>query len=34
MLGALFTGISGLNANTTAMSVIGDDIANVNTNRI
>jgi flagellar hook protein FlgE len=31
MLGSLFTGVSGLNANTTAMSVIGDDIANVNT---
>ena len=31
MLGSLFTGVSGLNANTTAMSVIGDNIANVNT---
>ena len=31
MLGSLFTGVSGLNANTTAMSVISDDIANVNT---
>ena len=31
MIGSLFTGISGLNANTRAMSVIGDNIANVNT---
>jgi len=32
MLGSLFSGITGLNANATAMSVIGDNIANVNTN--
>ena len=31
MIGSLYTGISGLNANSTAMSVIGDNIANVNT---
>jgi flagellar hook protein FlgE len=31
MIGSLFAGISGLNANTTAMTVIGDNIANVNT---
>jgi flagellar hook protein FlgE len=31
MIGSLFTGISGLNANTRAMAVIGDNIANVNT---
>jgi len=31
MIGSLFTGVSGLNANATAMSVIGDNIANVNT---
>jgi flagellar hook protein FlgE len=31
MIGSLFTGISGLNANSRAMSVIGDNIANVNT---
>ena len=31
MIGSLYTGISGLNANVTAMSVIGDNIANVNT---
>ncbi len=31
MIGSLFTGISGLNANAKAMSVIGDNIANVNT---
>jgi flagellar hook protein FlgE len=31
MIGSLFAGISGLNANTTAMSIIGDNIANVNT---
>ena len=31
MIGSLFAGISGLNANSTAMSVIGDNIANVNT---
>jgi len=31
MLGSLFAGISGLNANSTAMTVIGDNIANVNT---
>jgi len=31
MIGSLFAGVSGLNANATAMSVIGDNIANVNT---
>lgn len=31
MIGSLFTGVSGLNANTTAMSVIGDNIANSKT---
>ncbi len=31
MIGSLFAGISGLNANATAMTVIGDNIANVNT---
>ena len=31
MIGSLWAGISGLNANTTAMTVIGDNIANVNT---
>ena len=31
MIGSLFAGISGLNANATAMSIIGDNIANVNT---
>lgn len=31
MIGSLYTGISGLNANSWAMSVIGDNIANVNT---
>ena len=31
MIGSLYAGISGLNANATAMSVIGDNIANVNT---
>jgi len=31
MLSSLFTGISGLNANSNAMSVISDNIANVNT---
>ena len=31
MIGSLFAGISGLNVNSTAMSVIGDNIANVNT---
>lgn len=31
MLGSLFAGISGLNANARAMTVIGDNIANVNT---
>lgn len=31
MIGSLYTGISGLNANSTAMEVIGDNIANVNT---
>ena len=31
MIGSLFAGISGLNANATAMTVIGDNISNVNT---
>jgi flagellar hook protein FlgE len=31
MISSLFTGISGLNANATALTVIGDNIANVNT---
>ena len=31
MIGSLFAGVSGLSANATAMSVIGDNIANVNT---
>jgi flagellar hook protein FlgE len=31
MIGSLYAGISGLNANSWAMSVIGDNIANVNT---
>ena len=31
MIGSLFAGISGLNVNATAMTVIGDNIANVNT---
>ena len=31
MIGSLFAGISGLNANATAMTVVGDNIANVNT---
>ena len=31
MIGSLFAGVSGLNANSTAMTVIGDNIANVNT---
>ena len=31
MIGSLYSGISGLKANTSAMSVIGDNIANVNT---
>jgi flagellar hook protein FlgE len=31
MIGSLYTGNSGLNANSRAMSVIGDNIANVNT---
>lgn len=31
MIGSLYAGISGLNANATAMAVIGDNIANVNT---
>ncbi len=31
MIGSLYAGISGLNANMTSMSVIGDNIANVNT---
>ena len=31
MIGSLFAGISGLSVNSTAMTVIGDNIANVNT---
>jgi flagellar hook protein FlgE len=31
MLSSLFTGVSGMNANSDAMAVIGDNIANVNT---
>ena len=31
MIGSLFAGISGLNANATAMTVVGHNIANVNT---
>jgi flagellar hook protein FlgE len=31
MIGSLYAGISGLNANASAMSVIGDNISNVNT---
>jgi flagellar hook protein FlgE len=31
MIGSLYTGISGLNANSSAMTAIGDNIANVNT---
>ncbi|NNL75479.1 MAG: flagellar hook protein FlgE [Desulfobacterales bacterium] len=31
MIGSLFAGISGLNVSSTAMTVIGDNIANVNT---
>lgn len=31
MLSSLFTGVSGMNANGTALSVIGDNIANMNT---
>src|SRR5512140_1343182 len=31
MIASLYAGISGLTANTTAMTVIGDNIANVNT---
>jgi flagellar hook protein FlgE len=31
MIASLYAGISGLNANSTAMTVIGDNIANVNT---
>lgn len=31
MIGSLFTGISGMTANANAMTVIGDNIANVNT---
>jgi flagellar hook protein FlgE len=32
MIGSLYSGISGLKANASTMSVIGDNIANVNTN--
>lgn len=32
MIGSLYSGISGLKANTSAMEVIGDNIANVDTN--
>lgn len=31
MIGSLYSGISGLNANSLSMSVIGDNIANINT---
>jgi len=31
MLSSLFTGVSGMNANSDAMAIIGDNIANVNT---
>ena len=31
ILSAIFTGVSGLNSNGQALSVIGDNIANVNT---
>ncbi len=31
MIGSLYAGITGLSANSTAMSIIGDNIANVNT---
>ena len=31
MIGSLYSGISGLKANASTMSVIGDNIANVNT---
>ena len=31
MIGSLFAGISGLNVNSKALTVIGDNIANVNT---
>ena len=31
MIASLFAGISGLNANASAMRAIGDNIANVNT---
>lgn len=31
MIASLYAGISGLSANATAMTVIGDNIANVNT---
>ena len=31
MIGSLYSGISGLKANTSAMAVIGDNIANVDT---
>ncbi|CAB1076977.1 hypothetical protein D1AOALGA4SA_4774 [Olavius algarvensis Delta 1 endosymbiont] len=31
MIGSLFAGISGLNSNSTALNVIADNIANVNT---
>ena len=30
MISSLFTGVSGMNANSDAMGVIGDNIANVN----
>ena len=31
MIGSLFAGISGLNVNSKALTIIGDNIANVNT---
>ncbi|MDH3885472.1 MAG: flagellar hook-basal body complex protein, partial [Desulfobacterales bacterium] len=31
MIGSLFAGVSGLNVNSQALTVIGDNIANVNT---
>ena len=34
MLRSLFSGISGLRANQTMMDVIGNNIANVNTDRL
>jgi len=31
MIGSLFAGVSGLNVNSKALNLIGDNIANVNT---